>query len=254
MASGSKQLKGVAWVTGAGTGIGRALARRLADAGWIVAVSARTQTDLETLALEAPDRIHPFALDVTDAEAVRKVAGDIETRLGTIDLAIFNAGTYKRTSATRFDVDAFRQTVDLNIMGTVECMAAIMPQMIGRRGGHIGVVASVSGYVGLPGASAYGATKAALINMCQSLQPELAAHDVRLQLINPGFVRTPLTDKNDFPMPFLIEVEEAVDHIMRGLESRRFEIVFPWQMAIAMKMLAALPNGLRLAITKRMVR
>lgn len=254
MVDGTERTKGVAWVTGAGTGIGRALARRLAQAGWRVAVSARTQADLDSLAAEVPGQIHPFALDATDAKAIAQSASDIAAQLGTIDLAVFNAGTYKRTSADGFDADTFGQMVDLNIMGTVQCLATVMPAMIARRGGQIAVVASVSGYVGLPGASAYGATKAALINMCQSLQPELAVHNVRLQLINPGFVKTPLTDKNDFPMPFLIEVEEAVDHIMAGLESARFEIVFPWQMRIAMKLLAGLPNGLRLAITKRMVR
>ena len=245
---------GLAWVTGAGSGIGRALALRLAREGWQVAVSARTSRDLSTLAAEAPDLIHPFPLDVTDAEAVSRTFAGIEERLGPIDLAVLNAGTYARDSAAQFDADAFRATVEVNLMGAVHCLAALMPRMLARGSGHIAVVASVSGYVGLPGAAAYGASKAALINMCEALHPELAARNVRLSLLNPGFVDTPLTQKNDFPMPFLISTDAAVDHIMAGLKSRRFEIAFPWKMALSMKLLAALPARLRLAVTRRMVR
>ena len=195
-----------------------------------------------------------FPLDVTDQAAVLRVTSEIVESLGPVDLAVFNAGTFRRVSATDFDPARFREMVDLNIMGAVHCLAAIMPGMIGRHSGNIAVVASVSGYVGLPGAAAYGGTKAALINMCEALQPELAAEGVTMTLINPGFVRTPLTAKNDFPMPFLIGVDDAVMHIMRGLEARRFEIVFPWQMNIGMKVLGMLPHALRFAITRRMVR
>lgn len=245
---------GIVWITGAGTGIGRALALRMAETGWTVAISARTESDLVSLAAAQPGRIHPYRLDVTDAAAVTATAKAIATELGVIDLAIFNAGTYHRTSATDFDLSKLASMVDLNITGTLNCLAATMPAMIARRGGHIAVVASVSGYVGLPGASGYGATKAALINMCESLKPELEAEGVRLQLINPGFVKTPLTDKNDFPMPFLIEVDAAVDHIMAGLTAPRFEMAFPLQMALAMKSLRNVPHWLKFAATRRMVR
>ena len=115
-------------------------------------------------------------------------------------------------------------------------------------------MASVAGLVGLPGAAAYGASKAALNIMAEALEPDLERHNVRLSIINPGFVDTPLTRKNDFPMPFLISAEAAVDAIMKGLERSRFEIVFPWQMALAMKLLAVLPHRLRLHVTRRMVR
>jgi short-subunit dehydrogenase len=161
---------------------------------------------------------------------------------------------YARDSATQFDAAAFRATVEVNLMGSVHCLAALMPRMLSRGSGHIAVVSSVAGYVGLPGAAAYGASKAALINMCEARHPELAARNVRLSLVNPGFVDTPLTQKNDFPMPFLISADEAVDHIMAGLKSRHFEIAFPWKMVLSMKILAAMPARLRLAVTRRMVR
>ncbi|HWW48461.1 MAG TPA: SDR family NAD(P)-dependent oxidoreductase [Xanthobacteraceae bacterium] len=243
-----------AWVTGAGSGIGRALALRLAREGWNVAVSARTERSLDTLAAEAPGRIHAFPLDVTDAEATLETVARIENALGRPELAVLNAGTYARDSATGLDVAAFRATVEVNLMGNVHCLAALIPRMMARGGGHIAVVSSVAGYVGLPGAAAYGATKAALINMCEALYPQLAAHNVRLSLINPGFVDTPLTQKNDFPMPFLISADMAVDHIMAGLKSRHFEIAFPWKMVLSMKLLAALPARLRFAVTRRMIR
>ncbi len=243
-----------AWVTGAGSGIGRALALRLASEGWNVAVSARTARDLDALADEVPARIQAFPLDVTDAKAVLRTVARIEDTLGPFDLAVLNAGTYDRDSAAQFDAVAFRATVEVNLMGSVHCLAALMPRMLAHGSGHIAVVSSVVGYVGLPGAAAYGASKAALINMCEALYPELAARNVRLSIINPGFVDTPLTQKNDFPMPFLISADAAVDQIMAGLRSRHFEIAFPRMMVLSLKLLAVLPARLRFAVTRRMIR
>ena len=120
-----------------------------------------------------------------------------------------------------------------------------LPAMIARRRGHIAVVASVSGYVGLPGAATDGATKAALNVMCEALYPELERHGVKITIVNPGFVDTPLTEKNDFPMPFLVSSEEAADTIAKGLAKGKFEIIFPWKMALAIRLLHALPHSLR---------
>jgi short-subunit dehydrogenase len=247
---------GAAWVTGAGKGIGRALALRLAARGFAVAASARTGADLESLAAEADGlagSIFPFALDVADAAAAVAAVDQIERVIGPLDLAILNAGTHQPLSANNFNADVFRTLVDVNLMGTVHCLAAILPGFIARRSGRIAVVSSVAGYLGLPTAAAYGATKAALINMCEALKPELDQAGVALTLINPGFVDTPLTRRNDFPMPFLISTDEAVDHIMRGLDRGAFEIVFPWRMALAMKLLRSLPYSAFFALTQRML-
>ena len=243
-----------AWVTGAGSGIGRALVQRLAADGWQVAASARTEGDLATLAAEAPGRIVAFPLDVTDKARAMAAAAGIEAQLGPLDLVVLNAGTYKPLTATTFSATTFREMVEVNLLGTVNCLAAIMPRMIARRSGHIAVVSSLTGHVGLPSASAYGATKAALINMCEALHPELEAEGVRLSVINPGFVDTPLPRRNDFPMPFLISSDEAVERIVRGLKSGRFEIAFPTRMSLAIRLLALLPYRLRLAVTRPMVR
>jgi NAD(P)-dependent dehydrogenase (short-subunit alcohol dehydrogenase family) len=252
MAEGTRRQ--VAWVTGAGTGIGRGVALRLAREGWDVAASARTPADLDSLVAEAPERITAFRLDVTDVAANEATVARIEETLGPIDLAILNAGSYFPVRAQDFKAENVQKTVDVNLNGTAYGLAALFPRMIARRQGHIAVMASVAGFVGLPGASIYAATKAALNALCESLKVELEPYDVTLSVINPGFVKTPLTDKNDFPMPFLIDLEPAVDAIMAGIKRKKYEIIFPWQMAVLMKLFRALPHGLQFAITRRMVR
>ena len=244
----------VIWITGAGKGIGRALAKHYALAGWIVAASARTGADLGTLAEEAPNgSVKPFSLDVTDQAATAETVRRIESELGIVDMAIFNAGTHLPTSAEGFSVVEFRQLVETNLMGSVNGLEPIMKTFLARGGGHIAVVASLAGYRGLPGAAAYGATKAALINMCEALKPDLERSGVKLSLINPGFVETPLTAQNDFPMPFLIPVDEAVSQIVRGLERSNFEIAFPGRFAFLMKVLRILPDRLFFALTRQML-
>ncbi len=244
----------IAWITGASSGIGRALAVALAQAGWEVAVSARNREELLALEDVVPNNIFAYPVDVTNAAAVARTFRLIEDGLGPLDLAVFCAGTYARDGVRDFDVARFSSIVHLNLLGTVYCLEAAMAQMRARGRGHIAVVSSTAGLVGLPGAAAYGASKAALIAMCEALYPDLAAHGIDLSLINPGFVDTPLTQKNDFPMPFLVTAEKAASTIMRGLEARRYEIIFPWQMALAMKALRLMPARLRFALTRRMLR
>lgn len=244
---------GVAWVTGAGTGIGRTLALRLAQRGWTVAVSARTARDLDTLAAEAPGKITAYLLDVTDAAAADETGRRIEETLGPIELAVLNAGNYFPTTAEDFSVENFRKTVDVNLMGAINCMGPLVPSMVRRRSGHITVMGSLTAFVGLPTAASYGATKAALNSMAEAFRPDLGRFGVTMTVINPGFVKTPLTDKNKFPMPFLMEVDDAVDVILRGLEQNRFAINFPWQMNLGVRFLAALPDWAKFSITRRML-
>ncbi|MEQ8665780.1 MAG: SDR family NAD(P)-dependent oxidoreductase [Rhodospirillales bacterium] len=244
----------VAWITGAGKGIGRAVARQLAAQGWTVAVSARTVADLESLAAAcASGRIRPYRLDVTDPSATITVLDAIEAEVGRLDLAILNAGTHQPESAAKFSVETTRKLVEVNLMGTVNGLAPLVERFASRRKGHIAVVASLAGYRGLPSAAAYGATKAALINMCEALKPELEEMGVNLSLINPGFVETPLTDKNEFPMPFLISADRAASAIISGLAAKRFEIAVPWRFAVLMKLLRTLPDAVHFALTRRMV-
>tara|TARA_R110000782_G_scaffold49178_4_gene107173 strand:- start:2522 stop:3286 length:765 start_codon:yes stop_codon:yes gene_type:complete len=245
----------VAWVTGAGKGIGRALALRLARQGYAVAASARSQQDLISLEQVADGgRIIGFPLDITDAGRADVMVEVIENRLGPLDLVVLNAGTHRPTPAMEFSAAEARGVIETNLSGTLNCLAPVMARFMAREAGQIAVVASLAGYRGLPGAAAYGASKAGLINLCEALRPELAAVGVDMRLINPGFVKTPLTDKNDFPMPFLIDVDEAVDRIIDGLQGDSFEIAFPRRFALLMKLLRLLPDRLFFAVTRRMLR
>ena len=156
-----------------------------------------------------------------------------------------------RSSAAEFTAEGLRDLIEINVMGTAACLEALMPRMIARGRGRIAVVASVAGYRGLPTSAYYGATKAALINLAESLRFDLARAGVTMQLIDPGFVKTPLTDRNEFPMPFLISAELAADRIASGLRSRRFEIAFPRRFVWMLKLLRCLPYALYFPLVGR---
>lgn len=245
-----------AWITGASSGLGRALALKMASEGWRVAASARSEDQLQAVAALAsafPGGIEAFPLDVTDRDAVQATVARILEDFGPPDVVVLNAGTHKPTPAARLSTKDFRQLVELNLMGTVHCLEAVLPRLRQRREGQIAIVASLAGYVGLPLAGAYGMTKAGLINLAESLEPELRAEGVTLQVVNPGFVKTPLTDRNPFHMPFLMDVESAAAAFYRGLQSGGFEIVFPRRFAYLLKVLRLLPHPLALAITRRLL-
>ncbi|MEO1190794.1 MAG: SDR family NAD(P)-dependent oxidoreductase [Pseudomonadota bacterium] len=247
--------QGIDWITGASSGIGKALALKMAAEGRTVVISARSEEDLKTVAVEAdglPGKVIPSPLDITDEAAVTAAVAEIEEEHGPLAVAVLNAGTHKPVLAADMTVADFELLARLNLLGTVACLIAALKPMQARGRGQIAVVASVAGYIGLPTSAAYGMTKAGLINMTQALQPDLAAKGVTLQLVNPGFVKTPLTDKNEFPMPFLMQPDKAAERFYQGLESGRFEIVFPWRLAFILKILRALPMGLMLKVTKRM--
>lgn len=236
---------GVAWVTGASTGIGRAVALRLAAAGWTVVATARGADGLASLAAEAaPGRVVPMPGDVTDAAAMAAIVERTEKEVGPIALALLNAGTYERVNARTLTVEAVAATMRVNWDGTIHALAPVLVPMRRRKRGQIAIVSSVAGYGGLPGAASYCASKAALIKFAESLKFDLDRAGILIQVINPGFVRTPLTDRNDFPMPFLVEVDTAADRILRGLSRDGFEITFPRRFTFALKALNGLPYRL----------
>lgn len=245
----------IIWITGASSGLGRELAAQYARAGHTVCVSARGAEALDELAREhEAGNVIAYPLDVTDAIAAEEVFERIAATVGMPELCVLNAGTHSPDSVKKIDLEKFRQIMSINFFGTVNVLSAIVPAFITRRSGRIAVVSSVAGYRGLPYAAAYGASKAALINMCESMQPELAAHGVCMSIVNPGFVRTPLTDRNRFSMPFLMEVDAAAQSMRRGLDSGRFEITFPKRFTWLVKVLRVLPVALYLRITRRLLR
>jgi short-subunit dehydrogenase len=228
-------------VTGASSGIGRALCLALARRGVRVAASARSVEALQGLAKEQP-LITPFVLDVTDRAAVATVVDAIEQSLGPIDLAVLNAGIGHLMSAARFDAGKAAEVMSVNYGGVANGVEALVRHMVPRKAGHIAIVASLAGYRGVPRAGAYNASKAAAIALSESLKPDLDRSGITMSVINPGFVATPMTAKNSFPMPFMLGADEAAETIVRGLLRRRFEIAFPWQVAALTKLARVLPH------------
>ena len=239
---------GVAWITGASTGIGRSLALALARQGYTVAATARDEENLASLALEAealPGRIVSFPCDVRDEAEMARLVEQIEREQGPIALVVLNAGNYFPTRGERLEAFNFVRTFEVNMFGTVNGLVPAVDRMKERGRGHVVVVASITAYFGLPSAAAYGASKAALFNMAESLKYDLDKFNIRIQVMNPGFIDTPLTEKNSFRMPALMPVDDAVERMVKGLKSGGFEVTFPRRFTWFLKFLSVLPQPLR---------
>lgn len=230
----------IVWVTGASTGIGREIALQLAARGVTVAASARSAEKLAGLG----NNIHVYPLDVIDRVAVSGTVERIEREIGSIDLAILGAGTYRALDIDDFDPSIFETAMATNYMGVVNALSALVPRMLARRRGHLAWIASVAGFRGLPLAAAYGPSKAALINLAESLQPDLRSRGIIVSVINPGFVETPLTAQNQFPMPFLMQAPDAAARTIKGLAEGRFEIAYPTRFVAILKFARITPYWL----------
>jgi NAD(P)-dependent dehydrogenase (short-subunit alcohol dehydrogenase family)/uncharacterized protein YndB with AHSA1/START domain len=228
----------VAWVVGASSGIGAAVARELACRGGTVAISARRDEQLQEV---SGGHMLVVPLDVTDAASVAAAAARVHEELGPIDLAVLSAGYWKQMDPQDWDTEVFDQHIRVNLAGMSNSIAAVLPGMLRRHHGVIAGIASVAGYRGLAGSEAYGATKAAQINLLESLRVHVARTGVQVTTICPGFVRTDLTAANPFPMPFIIDADQAARSICSGLERDRTEIIFPTRMALLMKIARLVP-------------
>jgi NAD(P)-dependent dehydrogenase (short-subunit alcohol dehydrogenase family) len=242
------------WLVGASTGIGRATASRLHGLGARVIVSARNRDALDTFVAQH-GRSDAMALDATDRDAMHDAARHITSVYGRIDLAMYCAGTYSAMRATDFDLDVAQRHVQVNQVGALVMLDAVLPHMLAQakagRPGHISLVSSVAGYRGLPQSLAYGPTKAALINMAETLYLDLAPLGMGVSIINPGFVETPLTAQNAFKMPALITPEVAAQQIVRGWDRGDFEIHFPKRFTLWLKGLRLLGYGPYFAAVRR---
>jgi len=244
---------GIAWIIGGGSGIGAAVTKLLAERGWTVAISGRREDKLAAVA-GGNDKIRPYPLDVTDGEAVNATAAKIAVDLGGIDLFIFGAAAWEPMKVGDYGFEKFKNVVDTNYLGLIRLANPVIAQMRNQGSGHFAVIASVAGYFGLPRSAAYSSTKAALINLLETMRTELAPSNIKVRMIAPGFVKSELTDKNDFPMPFLMETDDAAKRIVDGLlESDRFEIAFPRRMVWLMKTIRFLPYPLFFAAMKRLL-
>ena len=238
----------VAWVVGASRGIGAAVARELAARGARVAISAR---DADQLAQVSGRQMVEIAADVTDPMTLTAGLSIIQDRLGPLDIVVVSAGYWKQMSVDAWDTEVFDRHVKVNLSGLSNTIAAVLPGMLRQRSGVIAGIASVAGYRGLAGSEAYGATKAAQINLLESLRIHLHHTGVRVTTVCPGFVRTDLTAANSFPMPFLIEPDQAARAICDGLARERTQIVFPLPMAVMMNTARLVPASVWSALWTR---
>ena len=242
------------WLVGASSGIGRATAARLHALGAKVTVSARGAAALDSFVAEHPGA-RALALDVTDAAALHTGATRLLAEDGRIDMALYCAGHYHAMQATSFDLaDAVRHQ-QVNYVGALNLLDAVLPTLLRQaaagQSAHLSLVASVAGYRGLPNALAYGPTKAALINLAETLYTDLHDKGVGISIINPGFVQTPLTAGNNFDMPALLTPEQAAQAILKGWAQGRFEIHFPKRFTLGLKLLRIVPNRLFFSLVRK---
>jgi NAD(P)-dependent dehydrogenase (short-subunit alcohol dehydrogenase family) len=242
------------WLTGASSGIGAALAGQLLQAGHQVAVSARSSGPLEDLATRYAEQVLVVPGDLTDAEQVRAIGERIARQWGALDCVILNAGTCEYIEVRQFEAAMIERVVSTNLFAASYCIEAALPLLRqGNRPHLVGVGSSVT-FLPLPRSEAYGASKAAMRYLLQSLRIDLAAEGIDVTLVSPGFVDTPLTQKNDFPMPMRWPVERAARHIAERLDKRPHEIAFPTPFIAILKLLGRLPSSLQLAIGRRLAR
>ncbi len=239
-------------ISGASSGIGLALARLYLERGASVAVFARRGDLLQGLAKEFPGRVFPYTLDVRDAAAIQRAAADFMARAGRPDVVIANAGVSRGTLTEHAeDLDAFQQVMDINVLGMAKTFQPFMQAMREAKRGRLVGIASVAGFRGLPGSEAYSASKAAAISYLESLRVELRGSGVTVVTLCPGYIKTPMTDVNTYPMPFIIEADEAARRMARVIERGTSFAVVPWQMGVVGWLLKRLPNWLYDALFSR---
>lgn len=237
------------WLVGAGEGLGEALARRLSAAGAEVIVSARTVERIEAVAAGLPGPARAVAVDVADSASVRRAAAEV----GEIDGVVFLAGVYWPMTAQAWDPDKAEAMCDVNLTGCVRVIGAVLPAMVARGHGHVVITGSLAGFRGLPGSIGYSASKAGTLSLAESMRADLGGTGVEVQVANPGFIRTRLTDKNTFAMPYLMEPDEAAAHMFRHMSGHRFKVSFPTVFSWLFRLSQLMPDGLyfRLFAAKR---
>jgi len=241
------------WITGASSGIGKALALKFAKENWQVAISARRKELLNEIAQN--ENIFSFPLDVIDDDTVKAAFTNILIKFKNVDLCVFCSGAYDPKLEKEINKDQIKKIMNINFFGVLNCIKTVEEHFKARKKGHISIVSSVAAYRGLPNSSGYGPSKAALTNLTESLYFDFRKHNVRISLISPGFIKTPLTNKNTFNMPFIKTPEFAANKIYDGLtKSGAFEIHFPKELTILLKLLRILPYKIYLFLINKFVK
>ena len=241
------------WITGASSGIGKALAEKFASEGWRVAVSARRKEILDEMANN--ENISSYPLDVTNQNQINEVSSKIINDFGSLDLCVFSSGTYDPKLEQEINIKQNKFVMETNFFGVLYCIKSVEKYFKDKKNGHISIVSSIAAYRGLPNSSGYGPSKAALTNLAESLYFDFKKYNVRISLVSPGFIKTPLTDKNEFPMPFIKSPEYAAEKMFNGLtKSKSFEIHFPKALTLLLKFLRILPYRIYLFLIDRGVK
>jgi len=247
-------MKKVIWITGGGTGIGKAVAIKFANQGWKVAISGRRENILKEVEDINPN-IKSFPLDVNDKGKCFEIMKNIKEEFGDIDICFFSTGTWDPKKEREIDVEQIEKVFKVNFFGTLNCIKSVEDHFRNRKNGIITIVSSIAGYKGLPNSTGYGPSKAALNNLAESLYFDFGRYNVRVCLVSPGFIKTPMTDKNDFKMPFLKTPEYSADKIYNGLiNSNKFEIHFPKSLTLILKFLKIIPDRLYFYLVKKMTK
>jgi short-subunit dehydrogenase len=241
------------WITGASSGIGKALAEKFASEGWEVAISARRKEILDEMANN--ENISSYPLDVTNQDQIDSVFKNIISDFGNLDLCVFSSGTYDPKLEQEINIKQNKFVMETNFFGVLHCIKSVEKYFKNKKDGHISIVSSIAAYRGLPNSSGYGPSKAALTNLTESLYFDFKKYNVRISLVSPGFIKTPLTDKNDFPMPFIKSPEYAADKMFKGLtKTKAFEIHFPKALTLLLKFLRILPYKIYLFLVDKLVK
>ena len=242
------------WITGGNSGIGKALAIKFANEGWNVAISARRQNLLKEIS-DKYENINSFPLDVTDREKCKQVFEDIKKKFDDIDISFFSTGTWSPREEKDIDLEQIENVIKVNFFGTLNCIKAVEKYYKDKKKGTITIVSSIAGYRGLPNSTGYGPSKSALNNLAESLYFDFGKYNVRVCLVSPGFIKTPMTDKNNFKMPFIKSAEYAAEKIYDGLINKNiFEIHFPKSLTIILKILSFLPSKIYFALVGKMTK
>jgi short-subunit dehydrogenase len=241
------------WITGASSGIGKALAEKFASEGWKVAASARRKEILDEMSNN--ENIFSYPLDVTNQDQISTSFEKIIEDFNGLDLCVFSSGTYDPKLEQEINVKQNKFVMETNFFGVLHCINAVENYFKNKKDGHISIVSSIAAYRGLPNSSGYGPSKAALTNLTESLYFDFKKYNVRISLVSPGFIKTPLTDKNDFSMPFIKSPEFAAEKMFDGLtKSKAFEIHFPKALTILLKILRILPYRIYLFLIDKSVK
>ena len=241
------------WITGASSGIGKALALKFAKENWQVLISARRKKLLDEISQNV--NISAFPLDVTNDNEVKETFSNIINKFKDVDLCVFCSGAYDPKLEQEINKVQIRKIMDVNFFGVLNCIKTVEDYFKKKKKGHISIVSSVAAYRGLPNSSGYGPSKAALTNLTESLYFDFKKFNVRISLVSPGFIKTPLTDKNSFEMPFIKSSEYAAEKMYNGLiKSNAFEITFPKSLTTILKLLRILPYRIYLLLVDKLIK